>query len=70
MFESAAVSQIDATCNHTECKGKGTYTMTGTCNNCGSRWGVTITKGHDAPMRADCPRCGCARVACYPESFI
>jgi hypothetical protein len=54
--------EIDATCSHERCERKGTYRMNGVCTNC--RWTgvVVVTRGHEAPVNVECPRCGCYRV--------
>jgi rRNA maturation protein Nop10 len=46
---------------------KETYTMPGSCSNCGRKYRVKITKGHSKPSWSfplDCPHCGCRAVSC------
>lgn len=61
--------EIDATCPG--CSETDTYTMPGTCSNCGQDYTVKLTKGHERPggfFGALCPACGCSKVSCQPRS--
>lgn len=66
------VEEIDATCKHSRCPATGmshdgaTYVLPGECVNCGRRYSVRITRGHHAPQQAECPYCGCRKVAASP----
>lgn len=52
---------LDATCDHTDCDDKGTYTLSAVCWNCGWKGTVTQTKGHKA-YTFECPNCECNEV--------
>ena len=61
--------ELDLTCG--ECKDSGTYTLPGSCSNCGTDFVLVISRGHEAPFWgawAYCPNCGCRRVSGYPRA--
>lgn len=52
----------------TKWRKKGTYTLPGSCHNCGWTGRLLLSRGSEAPAHypacqaAECPRCGCRTV--------
>lgn len=53
---------LDLRCSAGTCARRGAYVVNGRCGNCGWEGEVIVSKSHENPRRARCPRCECARV--------
>lgn len=53
---------IDLTCSTCEARQRGTYTLPAACRNCGWTGYVRLSRGHERPIGAECPVCGCRNV--------